>query len=183
MITIYGSSGNRAVSAVFSDDHRYRYELAVELSVELRLFFEKDTVAFLLLNPSRAGGTDPSHPGQLLLDNTVTRCCGSAETWGYRRVVIANLFAWVSPHPEDLVEPGRDAVGPANDAYLRKLRESGSPIVCGWGAFPEARKRDRRVVEMLGGEFFCLGVTADGSPWHPLYLPADTPLQAWRPRA
>jgi hypothetical protein len=41
------------------------------------------------------------------------------------RVLIANLFAFRSPHPRDLKNedrnPGGDPVGPFNDGYLRKV--------------------------------------------------------------
>jgi hypothetical protein len=181
LITVSNRDGS--IQAVFSQDRAYRYELTIEIDPGPGLFSMSKDVAFMMLNPSTAGSPHQKLAGELTLDPTVTRCRGFGKVWGFQRVLIYNLFAYVSPYPADLAKQGVNSVGSKNDAFLRKLRASGAPIVCGWGAFPEARTRALEVVKMLGGEFFCLGVTAQGFPRHPLYLPADTPMQPWRPRA
>ena len=156
-------------SAIFSEDRRYRYQLTRIWDDSLPL------VAFGMLNPSDANEEDN--------DPTATRCIGFAKGFGYGGLIIGNMFALVSSDPATLTEVD-DPIGPENDAYLAGLAESGVDIICAWGASVPAywRHRPRAVVErwrQQGAKLFHLGLTKDGSPRHPLYLAASTPLTRW----
>lgn len=58
-----------------------------------------------------------------------------------------------------------------------------APIVVGWGK--ELTDKKLQQYYELAKELLlpcqpkCFGVTKDGAPRHPLYLPNDTPLQDW----
>lgn len=91
-----------------------------------------------------------------------------------------NLFGIVSADPRVLLT-AKDPVGPMTDFHLRRLCKGVPMIVAAWGAFREARERAKEVANMIPS-MHCLGVNRDGSPKHPLYLRADTPLRGWIPR-
>ncbi|HEY1066887.1 MAG TPA: DUF1643 domain-containing protein [Pirellulales bacterium] len=172
-------------SATISECGLYRYTLR-RCWDEIR-GDQAETVVFVGLNPSTADGT--------LDDPTVRRCVGFAKAWGFGAFVLVNLFAYRATDPTAL-RGVPDPVGPLNDETL--LRETeGRTVVCCWGAGgrlapPPIREtfeglrltvsqlpRDVEVDSILhaaGRELKCLGKTKDGSPRHPLYVPAAQPL-------
>ena len=128
---------------------------------------------FLLLNPSTAT--------EVMDDPTIRRCIDFARRWGYAELTILNAYALRSTDPKglwlgpDKVPHGLDPVGPGNDATIAAevARPGVGAVVCGWGkhARPD---RIRRLAEMLAGQphIGALATNKDGSPAHPLYLPA-----------
>lgn len=169
-------------SAVFSACGRYRYELTRDLEAPARLFGEAEatrgTVCWVLANPSVAD--------EAVLDTTLTRCAGYSRAWGFSAMVVRNVLAYRATDPKVVVaaaRDGADVVGPANDAYLAR-REGIELVVVGWGAFGLVAARAPRVVELLGRkDLYCLGRNRDGSPRHPLYLPASAELEPFDPSA
>jgi|AGTN01.2.fsa_nt_gi Uncharacterized protein conserved in bacteria len=146
-------------SAEFDPTGKYRYTLS-------RIWdADKPIAIFVMLNPSTANAEDD--------DPTIRRCIRFAQDWGYGGLRVVNLFALVSSDPAKLVtEP--DAVGEENDMHIiRAINQSGI-VIAAWGSFKEARKRAREVLAMLrmGCCIYCLGQNSDGSPKHPLYIPA-----------
>jgi len=143
--------------AVFSECGKYRYAL-------WRIWdAEKPMVGFIGLNPSTANeNTD---------DPTIRRVVKFASTWGFGGVYMLNLFAIVTPYPEDLVKSS-DPVGD-NDKQLIGFASACDEIVFAWGSFKEARERAEQVKVMFPGAK-CLTINANGSPRHPLYVKGDT---------
>jgi hypothetical protein len=144
-------------SAVFSPCRRYRYAL-------WRRWGEGPYVMFVGLNPSTADETED--------DPTIRRCIRFARDWGYSALVMTNLFAWRSTDPRGLL--ATDApVGPENDATLRRLAADAGGVVAAWGVHGVIDDRAKRVVSTgMLGSFTVLGLTKDGHPRHPLYMPA-----------
>ncbi len=148
--------------ATFSDDRLYRYVLTREWLTG------EHVVAFIMLNPSTADAQQD--------DPTIRRCIGFAQDWGFRRLVIGNLFAFRSTDPMELLRVD-DPVGPDNDDFLTKIRREAHMTVCAWGnrggyhgrgdivKNQTARKRRR-----------AFGLTKTGQPRHPLYLRAQQSL-------
>lgn len=97
-------------SAIISECQRYRYVLERKWQPEL------PGVLFVALNPSTADGQHD--------DPTVRRCVGFARSWGFGKIVIANLFALRSSHPSVLLIDV-DPIGPEND-WWRAVTASGS---------------------------------------------------------
>lgn len=157
--------------ATWSPCRRYRYTL--RRPGLLDLFGSRDkyrVCAFLLLNPSTATETED--------DPTIRRCIGFARAWGFAELVIVNVYALRSTDPAGLWTVG-DPVGPWNDAAIAEVAARAERVVCGWGkhARPE---RVARVAELLAGrETYALEVNKDGSPKHPLYIPAATVPQRY----
>ena len=143
-------------SARFSRCGCYRYRL------ERQWDPLRQTVAFLMLNPSTAdaSSTDP----------TLRRCIAFARSWGFGGLVVGNLFALRSSNPGRLYEEA-DPVGPENDRYLCEMSESCDRIVCGWGRHGAYLGRASDVCGMLAtSKLYALKFTAGGHPSHPLYI-------------
>jgi hypothetical protein len=122
---------------------------------------------------------NPSTADENVLDPTLTRCKGFAETWGYGSFEVVNLFAIRSTNPRGLLI-AEDPIGPANDNIIADAIARAAIVVVGWGAFPLARERAQRVVELAAGkQLHCLGTTKEGCPRHPLYLRRDAQLRPW----
>lgn len=131
----------------------YRYSLTREWS-------HGGTVVVIGLNPSTADAT--------IDDPTVRRCVGFARSWGFGRLVIANLFAYRATHPERLALVS-DPVGPMNDRCLRKAVQAADLLLVAWGNRGGFLERDRELLSWLPNPR-CLGVTNQGFPRHPLYV-------------
>lgn len=103
--------------------------------------------------------------------------------------VVVNLFGWRSPSPAALRQAwrnGTDVIGPDNDtqvfAAVTAARAQDLPVVAAWGAHPMAQIGAARLLPRLQtGPLWCVGENRDGSPKHPLYVAAATPLQRWVP--
>ena len=153
------------MSALFSPCRTYRYRLTRDLSGD------QGTLLFIGLNPSPA---DETHN-----DPTIRRCIGFAESWGFQRLVVANLFAYRATHPKDL-KRAVDPVGPENDDLLLQEAKRAQTVLLGWGAHGPHRGRHTEVLHLLKtSPLHCLGVTKEGHPRHPLYLRADTRLRPY----
>jgi hypothetical protein len=152
--------------ATFSDDGRYRYRLTREWDPSTT------KMTFVMLNPSTADETAD--------DPTIRRCVSFAKRGTFGGIVVVNLYAFRATDPKEM-RRSIDPVGPGNDEELARTFERSSTIVCAWGAGADQR-RVRQVRALLlasHAAVFCLGVTADGSPRHPLYLRSDAPLSPW----
>lgn len=145
-------------SAILSSDRQYRYRLTRTWDVSL------PRVVFIMLNPSTADETEN--------DQTIRRCLGYAERWGYGQLVVGNLFALRATDPSELADHP-DPVGPANDAALRRMCAEDSLVVAAWGADDMVRDRGPKVAAMMDTELFALATTEAGHPVHPLFKPAD----------
>lgn len=128
---------------------------------------DRPRVLFIMLNPSTANAVD--------LDPTLRRCLAFAKSWGMGSLEVVNLYAYISPCPEDLKQV--DAVGKENNAYIQQAITRAFFIVCAWGACKYIGQRDQEVLTLLDShEIYCLGRTSGGYPRHPLYLAHKTPL-------
>lgn len=182
-------SRSEAGAAAFSRGHRYRWLLERYWDHGLQPSPQSDGAKQLIfcgLNPSNAdAGSD---------DPTLRRLGGYARAWGYRRLVVINLFALITPSPASLRRHPRP-VGSANDAVLLHWLRHWShrprwDLWLGWGANGSLKGRDQWFLAQLndlrdrrsaagGADAFCLGCTRAGHPRHPLYLPASLRPQPW----
>lgn len=128
-----------------------------------------DCVMFVGLNPSTADETND--------DPTLRRCIGFAKAWGYAGLFMLNAYAFRATDPKDMLK-AEDPVGPKNDDILREFGQQCGLVVACWGSniLPGRAQELRRII---GRQIHCLGVNADGSPKHPLYLKSDTLPGLW----
>lgn len=148
---------NETSQAKFSECGKYRYILSRTWDESKRM------IVFIGLNPSTATAE--------MDDPTIRRVKRFAKDWGFGSVHMMNLFAWVSPNPQDLLKCG-DPVG-ENDSYLQFIAQTHPAVLFAWGSFSEAKDRAMKVAAMFTDPL-CLGTNKDGSPKHPLYIAANT---------
>lgn len=130
-------------------------------------------VLFLMLNPSLAD--------ELNNDRTVARCQAWAGRWGFDGMIVANLFARVSPYPKDLLA-GDPTGDPENLRHIARVAGLVDRIVCAWGNSMQkiTGPRAEAVLAALAPhrhKLRCFGTNMNGSPMHPLYLPGDASLR------
>ena len=121
------------------------------------------TCVFIMLNPSTADGEED--------DPTIRRCVGFAKAWGYDRLDVLNLFAYRATDPKALLDLNHPGNKDAFDWVLTRAFPIGT-IICAWGAHGGHIGQDETCLGWLGDrKRFALGLTRDGHPRHPLYLP------------
>lgn len=153
-------------------------------SLRLRYWLHRDLAStgraglvFVMLNPSTADAMDD--------DPTVRRCAGFGRQWGYREMTVVNLFALRATKPRDLRRYGSEAaIGERNDEVLRWVRRHPrtSVVVAAWGNHGMYLNRAAAVMAIIAPAM-TLGVTKQGCPKHPLYLPRSTKAVAYEPSA
>ncbi|RMH11354.1 MAG: DUF1643 domain-containing protein [Planctomycetota bacterium] len=147
--------------ASFDRTGQYRYTLSRRWSQGPR------RACFCLLNPSTADARRN--------DPTVRRCIGFAQEWGFDALEVVNIFALRATDPRELARHPAP-IGPGNDRAIRRAAHRADFVVLGWGAHGSRFDRGRQVAQMLQihCQLHCLGLTAEGHPKHPLYLPRST---------
>lgn len=144
-------------SASFSPCRIYRYELWRSWNTGGKVCM------FIGLNPSTA---DESKD-----DPTIRRCIRFAQDWGYDELCMTNLFAFRATDPK-VMKAAPSPIGPDNDATLLRLSTNAAVVVAAWGVHGDHRDRARQVLGMIPN-LTALRLTKDGTPSHPLYLPAN----------
>lgn len=146
-------------SAVISECLRYRYALWRWLTIGAPY------VMFCGLNPSTATA--------LVDDNTVRAWARLTLAWGYQAFCAGNVYALRSRDPKALWLAD-DPHGPGNVFHLRQMAAGASLIVACWGA--HAKRADYEpIADLLAvhREVMCLGLNANGTPKHPLFIPTN----------
>lgn len=149
------------VTAVFSECQQYRYQLREIWDASGPL------VLWLLMNPSVAC-VDYSDP-------TLRKTGMFSRSWGYGGQLVGNVHAYRATDKNRLLEVA-DPVGPENDRMILDMATLARTVVLAYGQPPKAlRQRGRELVALLSHhQGLChLRLARDGTPVHPLYLPAN----------
>lgn len=152
--------------ALLSPCERYRYRLWRRWDVATPV------MVWVMLNPSTADAD--------VDDPTIRKCKGFARAHGYGGIIVVNLFAWRATDPKELSKVA-DPVGPENDEHIKwAVRAPMATVVAGWGSDKSARRRAghvRTLIRVNGRDIKCFRKSAaTGAPWHPLYLPYESPM-------
>lgn len=150
----------------------YRYRLWRSIPEVEGFVQDKGEVAFVMLNPSTADA--------IKNDRTIDTCLALAGRWGYRRLVVVNLFAYRTKSPKELrkVKDRERAVGPLNSLYIDHAARNSDLVVCAWGTHGAFHGRAEEVFTQLW--YSCqklphyLKLSKHGVPEHPLYKPYTT---------
>jgi hypothetical protein len=125
-------------------------------------------VCWIMLNPSFA---DEKRD-----DATIKKCIGYATRWGRSRIVVVNLFAFISTNPAAL-KVVKDPIGPDNDRHIVDAVQTSDEVVAAWGEDGNLFNRAAAVRRLLGPvKLLCLGTTKAGAPKHPGRIAYDTRL-------
>lgn len=163
--------GEEIREACFSPCETFRYYLKIEWSVG----GDGKLCNFIGLNPSTA-----THE---IDDPTIRRCKTFAHDWGYRGIVMTNLFAFRATDPRRMFA-AKDPVGPGNDYYLEWAAKISASVVGAWGSNGSKLGRAQYVgfrILALGKSIEAIGLklTENFQPRHPLYLPKNSGLFVW----
>ena len=144
--------------AVISGCGKYRYLLTRGLC--------SNPLVLIMLNPSTADAD--------IDDPTIRRCIGFANSGGYDGIIVVNLYAFRSPNPKDLLQ-APDPVGSENDQYITSIISKHKTAVCAWGsnALLDRVNHVMSILKQNEAKIVCLGMNKNGSPKHPLYIPAN----------
>lgn len=159
--------------AVISPCGLYRFYLARQVTP---LFHKVRTVAFGLLNPSKADAE--------IDDATVRKGWAYTRAWDCYRMVFVNTNPYRSTNPKSARMPP-ESVLLENDEYLRRAAREAHIFVCAWGtkASLELAFRATRVLQAETDLHF-LALCVDGvTPKHPLYQRGDLQPTLWRAQA
>ena len=150
---------NAIKMAVLSDDRVHRYWLVRRWNARLLV------LVVCMFNPSTANERDD--------DPTIKRLCAFAKRWGYGGILVVNLHSYRSSDPSLLaaLDAGESwgiaqpfAIGTAISIAV----DQGTPILAAWGALADKHDADPFFAACHGAELICLGLTANGSPKHPM---------------
>ncbi|KIN74753.1 DUF1643 domain containing protein [Sulfitobacter guttiformis KCTC 32187] len=153
--------------AVYSDCEVFRYSLTrVWEARERRL-------VFVMLNPSTAT--------EIQNDPTIHRCEQRTRRLGFGGFRAVNIFALRATDPRDM-KAAENPIGPDNASALEDAAAWGDVIIAAWGVHGAHRDRGPSVAASLranGHILHHLGLTKEGHPRHPLYLPYSAQPCVW----
>lgn len=153
-------------AATFSECRRYRYDLTREWGAGPTL---------------NVIGTNPSSADAEIDDPTVRVTMTRAKRLGYGRLVFTNVFAWRATDPNELRRVA-DPIGPENDEFILRWAREADTVLCAWGQAATMRLRSMKVRRMLAAlevDLFALRTSANGEPWHVLYLPLSETMKPY----
>jgi hypothetical protein len=120
-------------------------------------------------------GLNPSAADEERDDPTVSRLVRRARSLGCGGLVVANLCAWRTAEPRELLTVADPVGDPENARALRELLAMEGPKLAGWGRAGQGRGAGLRGA----AEWWVLGLNADGSPRHPLYVAGAAVARRW----
>lgn len=146
---------------IFSTCRLYRYTLWREWDL-----MNSQYAMFIGLNPSTADETKD--------DPTIRRCIDFAKQWGCGALCMTNLFAFRATNPKVMMAQS-SPIGHENDNWLACCARDARFIVAAWGNKGRFLGRDEEVLKIVDN-LDCFGLTKEGCPSHPLYLPKNSQL-------
>jgi hypothetical protein len=159
-------------TARYSDCQEYRYELVIQWDAKLK--------------PAMVIGLNPSTATERSNDPTITRLERWARRNGFGSLRMYNAYAYRSTDPKGL-RTVADPVGPDNDGIIIDQFEAGLTPVLAWGGNISLARKVKILELWEAGRNWnpkwdkepphypkCFAVTAEGHPWHPLYLSNST---------
>lgn len=145
--------GNDNSGAEFSSCGKYRYKLWRKWDAS------KPLAMCIGLNPSTANANKN--------DQTINYLIKMLSILGYGGFYMMNLFAWITPHPEELLTC-ENPLG-ENNSKLQEVEKLCADVVVCWGGFKEAEQRIKEVLPNYPTAK-CFGKTSSGRPLHPLAM-------------
>jgi hypothetical protein len=149
----------------FSDTSEYSSDLRYRWWYERR-WGPDPALCWIGLNPSTGDTSGRPRP-------TLRKVVGLAQSWDLGAVTVVNLFSYRATDPRELRRFAAigDAVGGDTDRVIKEFSARAGRTLAAWGSHGSLLQRGRSVRGLLTNAI-CLGLTKDGEPRHPLYLPS-----------
>lgn len=161
------------MNAIISECGQYRYRLDRDVGM-----YSGPTYAFFGVNPSTADAT--------LDDATVRKWTGFVKTWGGRRFIVGNVFAYRATDVGELATAA-DPWGADNSHHIQQIMAEADVLVPCWGSRSKLPPKLRSSLDEVGTMLRSLGkpckvfgITASGDPKHPLMLGYSTQMMEWK---
>jgi hypothetical protein len=121
---------------------------------------------WVMMNPSTA-----DHEKN---DATISKVIRYSKDWGYGGILVLNIYAIRSRDQSKI----NGQIGHRNDWWLSTIfkfaRRKKIKIVCAWGVNHKDRGDSVRAVAAVARvKLWCLRLSKNGEPCHPLYLPGN----------
>lgn len=135
------------------------------------------TINFLMLNPSTATAD--------VDDPTIAKCWRYAVSWGFRHLIITNLYAFRATDPKKMLaalnEGATNAIGPGNDQEIWWAAKEAELTVMAWGQNAEKARAEyvRATLSEGNVKLAYLRWGKSREPHHPLYLPGHLSPTTW----
>ncbi len=126
----------------------------------------KGLLLYLMLNPSVA---DEKRD-----DPTIRRLISFTKKFNYGGFLVGNIFTTITPNPKEIDRS--KGISDKNFKELFKLINKVDQIVYAWGNTVE----EPQLLKELVLNPKCFGKNLNGTPKHPLYLPKNSKLIAYR---
>ena len=146
--------------AEFSIDKKDRYSLKREWDKS------KNKILYIMLNPSKADDKKD--------DPTIRRLVNFTKKFNYGGFLVGNIFTTITPNPKEIDKS--KGISGRNLEELLKLINTVDQIVYAWGNTIE----EPQLLKELVLSPKCFGKNFNGTPKHPLYLPKNSKLIAYR---
>ena len=146
--------------AEFSIDKKERYSLKREWDKS------KNKILYIMLNPSKADDKKD--------DPTIRRLVNFTKKFNYGGFLVGNIFTTITPNPKEIDKS--KGISGRNLEELLKLINTVDQIVYAWGNTTE----EPQLLKELVLSPKCFGKNFNGTPKHPLYLPKNSKLIAYR---
>lgn len=147
-------------TAEISECGKYRWWLQ-------RRWSDGPIVCFVMLNPSVADGLQD--------DPTIRRCVAYAKAWGFGALDVRNLYPFRATKPADLKKAMKVMDVTGGDRGKSELRAAMTAdlVIAAWGGNASLAAEDRAIELLKPRPMWCLALTQDGQPVHPLMQRAD----------
>lgn len=127
-------------------------------------------------------GLNPSTADASFNDPTIGREIDFSMEWDHDALVKCNIADWRATEPKALMAHGVQPCSRINLPMIRDIAKYADRIVVAWGAMSGIRKLTYLAVNVEsalradGHKLYCLGLTKNSGPKHPLYVLGGTPL-------
>ncbi len=168
---IYADPSEILTGAKFSENGIYRYALWRFWNYRVASGGRARSVMFIMANPSSAG--------QFRDDPTTGKCAKYAQRWGYDGMYVGNLYARIDTHSAFSGLTEKELVGDEADEWLRVMQNSSTLCIAAWGFMGGHHPERAKTVRAMFPSLHHLGLSKEGLPKHPLYLPANLEPVLW----
>jgi hypothetical protein len=117
-------------------------------------------------------GANPSTASVNIDDPTIRKEMHFTRQMGFSSFVKCNVMDYRATNPKVLLGAGIRPVSNQNFDTIIRLARQAKVIIAAWGALAKPLRNFATAVDMMLGDYdiWCMGMTKDGAPRHPLYL-------------
>lgn len=125
-------------------------------------------------------GMNPSVADASFDDPTIRREVNFTRAWGLGPYLKMNVMDYRATNPKELLRLSCPACSEDNLVTIVRAAKAAEKIILAYGVLPGPLRQHGqallRELRAAGHKLWCVGLTKDGSPRHPLYVAKDNSL-------